>query len=77
MDRKLSSQKNYDIFHIFDQIQGVPRNMTVGEQFECLLPLFVRLFDTKENNKNIIWESCYSKIEFKVKYIQAKDLLTE
>ena len=30
-----------------------------------------------DNNKNIIWESCYSKIDLKVKYIQAKDFFNE
>ena len=35
------------------------------------------MFDTKDNNKNIKWESCYSKIDFKVKYIQAKDFYNE
>ena len=32
------------------KMQGVPRNMTIGEHFKCLLPLFLKLFDTKENN---------------------------
>ena len=31
-----------------------------------------KLFDNKDNNRNIIWESYYSKINFKVKYIWAK-----
>ena len=44
------------------QLQGVPRNMTVGE---CLLPYIVKLFDTKGNNINIIWKSCHSKINLK------------
>ena len=35
------------------------------------------MFNTKDNNKNIIWESYYSKIDFKVKYIWAKDFLNE
>ena len=52
-----------NVYYVYflKDIQSVPRNLTVDE----------------ENNKNIIWESCYSKIEFKVKYIQAKDFLTE
>jgi len=36
---------------------------------KCLLLVFVKLFDTKENNKNIVWTSSYSKIDFKLKYI--------
>ena len=31
----------------------------------------------KDNNKNIIQESYYSKINFKVKYTRAKDFLNE
>ena len=30
-------------------------------------------FNTKDNNKNIIQESYYSKINFKVKYTRGKD----
>ena len=44
---------------------------------ECLLPLFIKLFNTKDNNKNIIYDWYYSKINFKVKCIWAKDFLTE
>ena len=33
--------------------------------FSCLIP---------KSNRYIIWESCYIKIDFKVKYKQAKDL---
>ena len=36
---------------------------------ECLLPKFVKLFDTEDNNANTIRESCYSKTGFKVKYV--------
>ena len=36
---------------------------------QCLLPFFVKLFTTKDINKNIILESYYSKINFEVKYI--------
>jgi len=32
-------------------------------RLECLLPYFVKLLNTKDNNKNIIWESYYSKIK--------------
>ena len=39
--------------------------------------LYYILFNTKNNNKNTIWELCYSKIDFKVKYIQAKDLFNK
>ena len=34
----------------------------------CLIPKI---------NKNIIWESCYIKIDFKVKDNEAKDFLTK
>ena len=52
--------------------------MTVGiNSIECLLPQFDKFFNTKDNNKNIIWESCYSKINFKVKVNEGKDFLTK
>ena len=44
---------------------------------ECLLPKFVKLFNIKDNNTNIIWESCYRKIGFNVKYVSEKDFLKE
>ena len=44
---------------------------------ECLLPQFVNLFNTKDNNKSIIKESYYRKNNFKVKYIWAKYFLNE
>ena len=40
---------------------------------ECLLPLFVKLLNTKDIDRNIILESYYSKINFEVKYTWAKD----
>ena len=40
---------------------------------ECLLQYFVKLYNTKDNNKNNIYESFYCKVLFKVKYIWAKD----
>ena len=33
---------------------------------ECLFPKFILLFNTKDKNKNIILESYYSKINFKL-----------
>ena len=44
---------------------------------ECLFPKFVKLFNIKDNNKNIIQESYYGKINFKVEYIWTKDFLNE
>ena len=44
--------------------------------FECLLP-YSLLFDTKDNNTNTFWESCYSKIGYKVKYVSEKHLFNE
>jgi len=38
------------------QVQGVPRNMTVGEKFEMASSMIFKLFDTKENKK-IIYDS--------------------
>ena len=38
-----------------------PQNMTYV--------FFHKLFDTKDKSKNILWVSCYNKIDFKVKYI--------
>ena len=35
------------------------------------------MFDTKDNNKNSVWESYYSEIDFKEKYIWAKDFSNE
>ena len=58
-------------------IQGVPRNMTVMVNIlKRLLSSFVELFETKENNKNIVWQSSFSKIDFKVK-IRVKFVLSE
>ena len=34
------------------EIQGVPRNMIVDEQFEMSSSMIFKLFDTKETNKN-------------------------
>jgi len=42
-----------------------------------LLSPFVKLFDTKENNKNIVWQSYFSKIDFKVKFIRVKFVFSE
>ena len=39
------------------QLQGVPRNMTVGEKFEISSSMIFKLFDTKENLKKIIYDS--------------------
>ena len=33
------------------KVQGVPRNMTVGEQFEMSSFMIFKFFDTKETNK--------------------------
>ena len=38
---------------------------------------YYNLFNTKNNNKNIIWELSYSKIDFKVKYIQTNDFFNK
>ena len=32
------------------QVQGVPRNMKVGEKFEMSSSMIFKMFDTKENN---------------------------
>ena len=44
---------------------------------ECLLSQFVKLFNTKDNNKSSLKESYYRKINFKVKFIWAKYFLNE
>ena len=37
-----------------NDVQGVPRNMTVGKQFKMSSSIIVNLFNTKNNNKNIL-----------------------
>ena len=53
--------------HTVEYIQGVPRNITVLNSLKCLLPYFVKLFDTKENNEKLFdGNKYYSKIDFRV-----------
>ena len=56
------------------ELQGVPRNMTVGEQFRMSFSIIMLSCLIPKSNKYIKWESCYIKIDFIVKYNQAKDL---
>ena len=53
--------------HTVEYIQGVPRNITVLNSLKCLLPYFVKLFDTKEKNEKLFdGNKYYSKIDFRV-----------
>ena len=55
------------------QLQGVPRNMTVGEYFKMSSSMIFKLFDTKENSNKHKWQSYYSKIDHRLRYIGVKD----
>ena len=46
----MTSAKNTLVFTSFLKVQGVPRNMIVGEYFKMSSSIFFKLFDTKENN---------------------------
>ena len=39
------------------------------KQVKMSSSIIIKLIDTKDSNKDIIWQSYYSKIDFKVKYI--------
>ena len=65
------------IFYFTRDIQGVPRNMTVGEQFEMSSSMSFKLFDTKESNKKQYMTVLLQKVDYKVKYILVKDFLTK
>ena len=61
--------RSADLPHSY--IQGVPRNMKVSKQLNISL---VSL-KPKSITKCIIWQSYYSKINFKVKYILVKEFV--
>ena len=73
---KLWNRKTTDRLKICVKIQGVPKHMTpcingLNVFFHNLLSCLIR----KRIIKNIVWESSYSKIDLKVKYIRVKDFL--
>ena len=43
---------------LYMEVQGVPRNMTVVEKFK-MSSSYVKLFHTKENNQDIIWQTSH------------------
>jgi len=71
---------------IYYQLTGlqVPRWYRVSHEtwqlvnsVKCLLPWFLSCLILKRLIKSSIWQSCYSKIDFKVKHISVKDFLTK
>ena len=59
------------------EIQGVLRNMTVGEYFKMSSSIIFSCLIPKRIIINIIWQSYYSKIDHRLRYLGVKDFSNE